>query len=448
MRPGALTPEKQQLHADLNRLLSPAATSASPTPQEQARLQQLAERSELSARPQPPPAQASTGDDPKVVAALRQARAEVEAESAIRQQREARRAKLQSAGMGGAASSLEALEDEAQARRTALERTHAPGTPEHQAGMQAINNHVQQQQAQIAAKANQLPQIAAQIYHHWGHGVAGNWITGEALKGNEEYSPGAPLSSTHLDVLDQEAKKYGVDPKDLRHHMEMQRLSDWSRASTNYANKQQESLVDRTVRQMSGRGPAEPTRVLPNGSITVNPALGEDQSAFEKAIANTYSSPEAKAAARKLWPAYHDHWLNTARAQLETSQTLPGVENYQQWRERNQLEGNLSVKDAKGNVTGFLTPNQTAQRYLDEMKARPGWRKFADNISTSLTAGGGQVVAGVFGAAALAQNSFQSLTGLNVGGQAVSEAAAGMARQNQALTVKRGSIVQRVAVQK
>ena len=40
----------------------------------------------------------------------------------------------------------------------------------------------------------------------------------------------------------------------------------------------------------------------------------------------------------------------------------------------------------KGNVTGFLTPNQTAQRYLDEMKARPGWRKLADNISTSLTA--------------------------------------------------------------
>ena len=356
------------------------------------------------------------------------------AESAARQQREARRAKLQSAGMSGAANSLDALEDEAQARRAALERTHAPGTPEHQAGMQAINNHVQQQQAQIAAKADQLPQIAAQIYQHWGHGVAGNWITGEALKGNEEYSPGAPLSSTHLDVLDQEAKKYGVDPKDLRHHMEMQRLNDWSRASTNYANRQQENLVDRTVRQVSGRGPAEPTRVLPNGSITVNPALGEDQATFDKAIENTYSSPEAKAAARKMWPAYHDHWLNTARDQLETSQTLPGVENYQQWRERNQLEGNLSVKDAKGNVTGFLTPNQTAQRYLDEMKARPGWRKLADNISTSLTAGGGQVVAGLLGAEALAKNSFQSVTGLDVGGQAASEAAAAMARQNQALT--------------
>lgn len=125
---------------------------------------------------------------------------------------------------------------------------------------------------------------------------------------------------------------------------------------------------------------------------------------------------------------------NTARDQLETSQTLPGVENYQQWRERNQLAGNLSVKDSAGNVTGFLTPNQTAQRYLDEMKARPGWRKLADNISTSLTAGGGQVVAGVLGAEALAKNSFQSLTGLDVGGQAASEAAADMARQNQALT--------------
>ena len=143
--------------------------------------------------------------------------------------------------------------------------------------------------------------------------------------------------------------------------------------------------------------PLCPTRVLTNGSITVNPALGEDQATFDKAIENTYSSPEAKAAARKLWPAYYDHWLNTARAQLENSQPLPGVENYQQWRERNQLAGHLSVKDAKGNVTGFLTPNQTAQRYLDEMKARPGWRKLADNISTSLTAGSGQVVTGVLG---------------------------------------------------
>ena len=58
--------------------------------------------------------------------------------------------------------------------------------------------------------------------------------------------------------------------------------------------------------------------MLPNGSITVNPALGEDQATFEKAIENTYSSPEAKAAARKLWPAYHDHWLNTA-------QKMPGI---------------------------------------------------------------------------------------------------------------------------
>ena len=335
--------------------------------------------------------------------------------------------------MGAAATSLDALDDEAAARRAELEKKYPQRGPEYEAGIQALNQHLQQQQAQIKAKAQQLPGIAAQIYQQWGKGVAGNWITGTAPKEGDEYSPGAPLSSTHLAVLEQEAKKYGVDPKDLRHHLEMQRLSDWNRASTSYANRQQENLVDKTLNAWSGKGPAEPARVLPNGRITVNPTLGEDQATFDKAIDKTYSTPEAKEAARKLWPAYHDRWLTSATETLKTSKRLPGVQDYNEWLTSNQLAGHFSEKLPDGTVRPY-TDNEKTQLYLDAMKSRPGWLKLAENIGTSLTAGGGQIIAGGMGLAAMGAGAVEYATGLDVGAQAFSEAAADKAQENKALT--------------
>ena len=402
----------------------PSSQSAAPAPQGQ-----------LLPQTPPPanPAQESTEYDPKVVAALKQAGAQVEAESAVRKQREARRARMESAGMSGAASSLDALDDEAEARRADLEKKHPQRGPEYEAGLQALNQHLQQQHAQIAAKAQQLPEIAAKIYQQWGHGVAGNWITGAAPKEDDAYSPGAPLSRTHLDVLDQEAAKYGVDARDLRHHLEMQRLNDWSRASTSYASREQENLVDSTLRSWTGRGPAETARVLPDGSITVNPTLGEDQATFDKAIQGTYSSPEAKEAARKLWPAYHDRWLTDATQTLKNSKRVPGVEDYNEWLTHNQLAGHFSETLPDGSVRPY-TDNEKTQLYLDAMKQRPGWLKLADNLGSSLIAGGGQIIAGGMGLAAMGAGGVEALTGLDVGGRELSEAAADKALENRALT--------------
>ena len=335
--------------------------------------------------------------------------------------------------MSAAATSLDALDDEAAARRAELEKKYPQRGPEYEAGIQTLNQHHQQQQAQINAKAQQLPGIAAQIYQQWGKGVAGNWITGQAPKEDDPYSPGAPLSSTHLAVLEQEAQKYGVDPKDLRHHLEMQRLSDWNRASTSYANRQQENLVDRTLNAWSGKGPAEPARVLPDGRITVNPTLGEDQATFEKAIDKTYSTPEAKEAARKMWPAYHDRWLTSATETLKTSKRLPGVEDYNEWLTNNQLAGHFSETLPDGTVRPY-TDNEKTQLYLDAMKSRPNWLKLAENIDTSLTSGGGQIIAGGMGLAAMGAGAVEYATGLDVGAQAFSEAAAEKAQENKALT--------------
>ena len=373
------------------------------------------------------PAQPSTVYDPKVMAALEQAGAEVAAESR-RQQRQARRAKMEESGMNGVAKSLDALQSDVEARHLDLEEMYPEHGPEFEAGMRELAEHARTQHEKIAPENERLQEVAAQTYQQWGHGVSGNWISGAAPAEGDGYSPGAPLSQTHQSILDQEAQKHGVDPKDLRYHMEMQRLQDWSRPSSSLYHKLQQS------RAAGNHGPVERTRVLPDGRITVNPALGNDQASFEQAIQNTYASDEAKEAARQMWPAYHDRWLRMAREKLETGLTVPGVENYHQWRERNLPEGKLSHKDAAGNVTGLLTQNEMAQRYMDEMKTRSGWRKLVDNVSSSLVAGGGQIIAAGMGAEAMGRGALESLTGLDLGAQEFSEAAAEKARENRALT--------------
>ena len=240
---------------------------------------------------------------------MNKATAQAEAAEALRKQRAPRRTMLESAGLGGAATSLEALEDEVQARHAELEKKFPQHGPEYQAGMKAILQHLQQQQAQIKARADQLPEIAARIYQQWGKSVAGNWTTGQALRENDRNSPGAPLSQSHLDALNQEAAKYGIDPKDLRHHLEMQRVTDWSRGETSAA-----------------------VRYGPGGSIWVNPDRYLDENAYRQAVEKAGGSEAEKAAAMSRFPELQQR---AANAQLDTLRTL-GV--YNQW-EASQPKG-------------------------------------------------------------------------------------------------------------
>ncbi|OYW75681.1 MAG: hypothetical protein B7Z37_12380, partial [Verrucomicrobia bacterium 12-59-8] len=162
--------------------------------------------------------------------------------------------------------------------------------------MKDLLQHIQQQEAQIKTKAQQLPEIAARIYQQWGKGVSGNWITEQALREKDRDSPGAPLSQSHLDALDQEAAKYGIDPKDLRHHLEMQRITDWSRGDTSAA-----------------------VRHGPGGSIWVNPDRYLDESAYRQAVEQAWGSEAEKAAAMDRFPELQER---ASKAQLEVLRTM------------------------------------------------------------------------------------------------------------------------------
>ena len=240
---------------------------------------------------------------------MNKATAQAEAQNALRKERQPRRTLLESAGQRGTATSLEALEDEVRTRHAELVRKFPQRGPEYEAGMKALLQHIQQQETQIKAKAEQLLEIAARIYQQWGKGVAGSWTTGPALRENDRDSPGAPLSQSHLEALDQEAARYGVDPKDLRHHLEMQRINDWSRGDTNAA-----------------------VRYGPGGSIWVNPDRYLDENAYRQAVEKSGGSEAEKAAAMSRFPELQQR---AAKAQLDTLRTL-GV--YNQW-EAAQPEG-------------------------------------------------------------------------------------------------------------
>jgi len=229
------------------------------------------------------------------------------------------------------------------------------------------------------------------------------------------------------------AKELGLSEDNVRQAMEDQRRTDFATPLTQQGADQQSGFFNGLRRGIGFSGhDQDTTRTLTDGSLAVNPALTDDKAKFEKAIQDSNASPEAKAAALKSWPAQHDAWLTRATDTLKASKTLPGVEDYNDWLTKNTLAGHFSQKLPDGSVRQY-TDNEKTQLYLDAMKNRSGVRKFMDNVSTSLVAGGGQVVSGLLGAEALVKNSFQDLTGVDVGGQAASEAAADMAQQNQAL---------------
>ena len=234
-------------------------------------------------------------------------------------------------------------------------------------------------------------------------------------------------------MVQAKAKELGMSEDHVRRAMEDQRRTDFATPLTQQGHDQQSGMLNAFRRGIGFSGhDQDTTRTLTDGSLAVNPALTDDRAKFEKAIQDSSASPEAKAAALKTWPAQHDAWLTQATHTLKASKTLPGVEDYNAWLTKNTLAGHFSQKMPDGSVRPY-TDNEKTQLYLDAMKNRSGVRKFMDNVSTSLVAGGGQVVSGLLGAAALAGNTFQDITGVNVGGQAASEAAAGMAAQNQAL---------------
>ena len=108
------------------------------------------------------------------------------------------------------------------------------------------------------------------------------------------------------------------------------------------------------------------------------------------------------------------------------------MEDYKLWNERNTLAGHLSTKQPDGTLRP-MTENEKAQMYIDKMKSRSGFRKFMDNVGTSLVAGGGDLVTAALGVGAMATGAVQAATGLHVGAETLSGLAAANADNSQKL---------------
>lgn len=86
-------------------------------------------------------------------------------------------------------------------------------------------------------------------------------------------------------ILDAEAKKAGLDPKQAREALQTYRQLDWSNAH-----------IDTTT----GKPLDEKARLLPDGNITVNPGLLLDPEAYNAAVDAAETTPEAKARAKAM----------------------------------------------------------------------------------------------------------------------------------------------------
>lgn len=382
--------------------------------------QEEAARAELDAQAQHLNASAKAINEQAAAEQVKE-KAEQARQAAARKQQ---LADLAAAGHETQAQKIQSLDREAEARLADIAEMYPENSPERQAAVKAVQQDIASKHAAVGKEIEQQGQKAAKVYQDWGKGFAGNWITGETPAVDDEHRTGAVMDESVNEVLKSKAKQLGMTEKDLRHHLETQRLMDWTTPSTTAANKQQSGIAHELAKKLDLVGVAEPTRTLPSGDIMPNPELGQSQAKFNEAIDAAIGTKAAKDRAKALWPQYREMWIESARATLETSETLPGVESYMQWRDNNNAH-----------LAG-MTENQKAELYIKKMEGRSGLRKFLDNVSSNLMAGSHDILTAIYGTGAILSGAAEKATGADSQfmSQLLSEQAAEKSQQAQKLT--------------
>lgn len=322
---------------------------------------------------------------------------------------------LEAEGKHGLAGDLALINAEQKEKADQINPFIERGSDEHRAAQAVIEEETQGRIDKAVKEAAALPAKASELYKTWGRDANNsyaNWITNESPY-DQGRSKGDSASTTEgyvkdaqrrRDLLEIQADKLGVNPKDLAYQLETQRILDWSKPLTEKADIQQNSLGNETAKKFGYIGEVEPTRTLPNGDVTVNPALGADQAEFDAAIKAAPASKEGKEAARKMWPAYHEAWLEKARETLSGADTVPGVEGYNDWVHRNIEAGWLTKPDGS-----LMSQNEQTQKYVDAMKGRGNFRKLLDNVGSSLLAGSHDIMTAIYGTGAVLTGAGEKL---------------------------------------
>ena len=222
-----------------------------------------------------------------------------------------------------------------------------------------------QERAETMGKARDLYAWAKDNFHYT-----------DDYRGMEDYG-----------ILDAEAKKRGIDPAQAREALQYFRQLDWSNEHRDPG---------------TGKPLDETARVLPDGNITVNPALWADVEGYKKAVQDAPTTEAAKAKALADMPKIQELYGERLVPVLSTVANIPGQDSFMKWRERK-----IEASQAKKGEDGFtrLSPGMQAIQYMDEMKNRSWFRKAGEQIATGLLAGAQDIATQVLGSAAMATGS-------------------------------------------
>jgi hypothetical protein len=136
------------------------------------------------------------------------------------------------------------------------------------------------------------------------------------------------------------------------------------------------------------------------------------------------ASPEAKRAALDMQPQVQRQWAAQMAETLMEEQDIPGLPSFNKWREE-KVRRDQDVRGATG-FTKLDIPDM-ALRYMEEMKQRPAWQKYADTFTRRLISAGGHVGAAALGLAAMALQNTSA-------GADLAESAAAWTRSNNTIS--------------
>ncbi|MCW0218993.1 MAG: hypothetical protein OJI67_11785 [Prosthecobacter sp.] len=203
---------------------------------------------------------------------------------------------------------------------------------------------------------------------------------------------------------------------------------DWTRYLPSQGEKEP-GLAD-VLSQDSRR-----VRVLSTGAVVVNPALAANPEEYIAAVKSAPATEAAKQAALARMQEARREWVRGVADQLHAESRIPGLPSYMEWMQEEQQRD-----QAEQGGRGFLKLSEEDRllRYVDTMRARPEWEKYADTSLRSLFSGGGAVGASLVGVAGMAVDlspagQIMKRLGINAG-EEISEVAKKWDESNQAIT--------------
>ena len=209
--------------------------------------------------------------------------------------------------------------------------------------------------------------------------------------------------------LQQEAKARGLTEQEARKFLDYARKADWTRPLVGPASRGDmrggedhgpvdiwTGIDDGIQALIDGKRVDEPSRNLPNGTLSINPDLHLDKDAYMQAVQDAPSSPQAKKIAREQFTKLHELAGANAVAALENEAYIPGLPDFNNWRAEKLQSSPDYARKSLGNQ---------ALEFLAEMKARPTTAKYADIITRKVSGGLFQVGSMIYGAGALATGS-------------------------------------------